>query len=372
MTRWIRPTEEVVAALGGTVPELPQLLDAAQGSDLYVVGGTVRDLLVGRGRTDLDIAVVGDAAEVAARLGGEVTSHERFGAATVALGAARIDLTSTRSEAYPEPGALPVVSPAGIAEDLARRDFSVNAMALPLGAAEPEMLDPHGGRDDLAGGTLRVLHDRSFTDDPTRAVRGARYGARFDLVPDEATAALLREADLGTVSEDRRRAELLRLTAEPMASEAIALLGEWGVVDLPEGAQRLAEKVAELMAGHPWSAAADRDHALLAVVEGELGRAPALAAAEPGRPSEAVELARGASAEELVIARALGASWVETYVDQYRKVDLEISGEDLVAAGVPEGPGVGLGLAEALRRKLDGEISGREAELEAALAAASR
>ncbi len=370
MAPWTRPTDEVLAALEGAVPELSQLLEAADGADMYVVGGTVRDLLLGRGRTDLDIAVAGDAGEVASRLGGALTGHERFSTATVQLGAARIDLGSTRRETYSAPGALPDVAPAGINEDLSRRDFTVNAMVLPLGGADPNLLDPHGGRSDLAAGVLRVIHDRSFIDDPTRALRGARYAARFGLEPDPETFALLRQTDLGTISADRRRSELLRLTAEPMASEAIALLGSWGIVDLPPGAQRLAEKVAEQMAGHPWSALADRDRALLAVIEGDLGPAPALAAATPASPSESVELARGASPEELVLARALGADWLESYVTDHRHVVLEINGEDLIAAGVPEGPAMGAALSDALRRKLDGEISGREAELEAALAAA--
>lgn len=370
MAKWIRPTEEVWAALDGAVPELPSLLEAAAGADLYVVGGTVRDLLVGRGRTDLDVVVVGDATEVARRLGGEIVEHERFSTATVQLGAARMDLASARAETYAEPGALPDVRPAGIDADLARRDFTVNAMALPLGLEQPDLLDPHGGREDLAAGVLRVLHQGSFVDDPTRALRGARYAARFELEPDEGTMALLRDTDLGTVSAQRRRAELLRLAAEPMASEAIALLGAWAVLDLPQGASKLAEKVAELMAGRPWNGIADRERCLLAVIEGELGRATDLAQANPGSPSAGVEMASGASPEELVIARALGGAWLEDYASEWRTTELEIGGEDLIAAGVPEGPAVGRGLAAALRRKLDGEISGREAELQAALEAA--
>lgn len=369
MARWVRPTEEVIAALDGAVPELPRLLGAANDAELYVVGGTVRDLLVGRGRTDLDVVVVGDAGAVAARLGGEVTEHERFATATVQLGAARIDLASARAETYPEPGALPEVRPAGIEEDLSRRDFTVNAMALRLGDGR-ELLDPHGGREDLGAGVLRVLHDRSFIDDPTRALRGARYAARFDLDPDPETEALLRRTDLGTVSADRRRAELLRVAAEPASSVAFGLLAEWGVIDLPEDGVRLTEKVAELMAAPPWSALADRDHALLAIVEGELGRAPALAEAAPASPSEGVALARGATSADLVIARAMGAAWLDAYAAEWRAVRLEIDGRDLVAAGVPEGPAIGTGLAAAMRRKLDGEISGREAELEAAVDAA--
>ena len=113
-----------------------------------------------------------------------------------------IDVAQTRAESYPRPGALPEVRPATIDEDLARRDFTVNAMAYPL-AEDGELLDPHGGLDDLRAGLLRVLHERSFIDDPTRALRAARYAARFGFELDKATASLLADTDLSTVSEDR-------------------------------------------------------------------------------------------------------------------------------------------------------------------------
>jgi tRNA nucleotidyltransferase (CCA-adding enzyme) len=369
MTRWLRPTDEVFAALEGAVPELPSLLDAAAGSRLYLVGGTVRDMLLGRGRTDLDLAVEGDPAEVAARLGGEVVEHDRFSTAKVRLGAAHIDLARTRAETYPEPGALPQVRPAGIEEDLSRRDFTINAMALPLGG-EHELLDPHGGRDDLAAGRLRVLHERSFADDPTRALRAARYASRFGLELEPETERLLRAANLGTVSADRRRAELLRVAAEPNAPEGFAHLAGWGLLDPPEGALRTSERVAELMAAPPWSAVAERDRALVAALDGVTPKAKELVEAEPGTPSDGVELARGATPEELVVARALGASWLDEYIAAWRSVVLEIDGGDLIAAGVPEGPAIGRGLAAALRAKLDGELRGRDAELETALRAA--
>jgi tRNA nucleotidyltransferase (CCA-adding enzyme) len=369
MTRHLRPTDEMLAALEGAVPELPALLDAAAGSRLYLVGGTVRDMLTGRGRTDLDIAVEGDPAKVAARLGGEVVAHERFSTAKVRLGAAHIDLARTRAETYPEPGALPEVRPAGIEEDLERRDFTINAMALPL-SGERELLDPHGGRWDLSEGLLRVLHDRSFADDPTRALRAARYAARFGLELELETEDRLRAADLSTVSEDRRRAELLRIAAEPAATAAFGLLADWGLLEVSGEALRTCERVAELMAAPPWSAVAERDRALLAALDGPTPKAGELLEARPTRPSEGVETARGATPEDLVIARALGAKWLDDYIASWRSVVLEVGGEDLIAAGVPEGPAIGRGLAAALRAKLDGELSGRDAELEAALRAA--
>lgn len=370
MSPRVLPLDEMTAMLSGALPELPELLNAADGTPLYLVGGAVRDLMLGRGRTDLDIAVEGDAGQVAARLGGEVTTHDRFSTAKVRLGGAEIDLASTRAETYETPGALPDVRPASIDEDLERRDFTVNAMALPLGREHGGLLDPFGGREDLAEGVLRVLHDRSFVDDPTRALRGARYAARFGLEPEWRTASLLAGTDVETVSLDRRRAELLRLAAEAETPHAIDLLSEWGVLEIPDGAANLAERVAELMAGHPWSAVADRDHAILDVIEGNLGRAGELARAEPGRPSEGVDIADGATQSELVIGRALGGTWLDDYAGTWMGVELEIHGRDLMDAGIPEGPAVGRGLEAALKRKLDGEISGRQEELVAALEAA--
>src|SRR5688500_15636089 len=118
MPNWLRNVEEVFAVLDGAIPELPQLLEAAEGQALYVVGGTVRDLMLGRGRTDLDVAVEGDAAAVARRLGGEVTEHGRFGTAKVRLPRSQIDLAATRAETYSAPGSLPEVGPATIEDDL--------------------------------------------------------------------------------------------------------------------------------------------------------------------------------------------------------------------------------------------------------------
>ena len=160
------------------LPGLDRVREAAAGTATYLVGGAVRDLLLGRDRTDLDIAVEGDAAAVGRRLGGEVRTHERFATATVHTAGLELDLATSRSESYPEPGALPEIQPATLSEDLARRDFTLNAMAVPL-AGDPELIDPHGGLEDLERGALRVLHDGSFVDDPTRALRAARYAARY-------------------------------------------------------------------------------------------------------------------------------------------------------------------------------------------------
>jgi tRNA nucleotidyltransferase (CCA-adding enzyme) len=365
-----RIESDLGAAIAKTIPDLERLRDAGDGAALYLVGGAVRDLLLGQDRGDVDVVVEGDAAAVARRLGGEAVEHERFSTAKVTLGDQEIDLASARAESYTAPGSLPDVRPAGLLEDLARRDFTVNAMALPL-QGEPKLIDPHSGHTDLEAGLVRVLHERSFIDDPTRALRAARYAARFGFELEARTAELLREADLGTVSPDRRAAELLRLAYEPEAARGLQLAAEWGLVHARPGAERLLPAVDALIADPPWREVAARPRAMLVAAVGPAGREAELAATQPSRPSEGVELASGARPEELVLARAMGAEWLDDYVREWRAVTLEIDGSDLIAAGVPEGPAVGRGLEEALRRKLDGEIAGREQELEVARRAAA-
>jgi tRNA nucleotidyltransferase (CCA-adding enzyme) len=350
-------------------PEL-EAVRAAAADPVYLVGGAVRDLLLGRGRSDIDLVVEGDAGTLAARLGAETVAHERFATAKVELDGHAIDIASARTEAYPHPGALPVVEPAdSIDDDLGRRDFTINAMAMPL-VDDAHLLDPHEGRADLDHGLLRVLHSRSFEDDPTRAIRAARYAARLDLQLEPETEALLRAADLDTVSAARREAELLRLAGEPTAARGYRLLGEWGVIELREGGVDLAERVSELLEMPLWELREQRNRAVHEAAAGKPGGEVALGESDPKRPSEAVALVTAYSMVEMVLARAAGADWLDEYRERWSKVSLVITGRDLIDAGVEEGPAVGRGLAEAKRRKLDGEIAGREEELDVALAAA--
>jgi tRNA nucleotidyltransferase (CCA-adding enzyme) len=358
-------------ALQAAYPELAEIAAAAAIRPVYLVGGAVRDLLLGHGRSDIDLVVLGDAATLAAELGAEIVEHERFATAKVQLDGHQVDIATARAETYPQPGALPEVEPADeIATDLARRDFTINAMAIPL-RGKPELVDPHGGLPDLEAGRLRVLHPLSFVDDPTRALRAARYAARFGLELERETEALLRDTDLDSVSADRRQAELLRIAAEPRAARAYELLDEWSLVEPRPGGVELTAQVVELLSAPPWTEIVPRERAVLAAALGQPRGEVKLAATLPARPSEAVRLARGCDPVELALGRALGAEWLDRYVAEWDAVRLEIDGSDLIAAGVEEGPALGRGLAAALRAKLDGEIAGREQELEAALAAAN-
>ncbi len=362
------------AGLGQALRELyPELgtIAAAASAPAYVVGGAVRDALLGRGRGDLDLLLLGDAAELAAALSSHpVTAHDRFGTATVELGGHRVDIARARSETYPNPGALPVVAPADSVEaDLARRDFTVNAIAIPVDGEE--VIDPHGGVADAEARLLRVLHPRSFEDDPTRAIRAARYAARLGFALEPETERLLRATDLATLSDDRRGSELARLAAEPSGPAGLRLLAEWGLVELRPGGAELAEAVAELLGEEPWREEVAHAEAVLVAALGPAGGEAELAAASPSRPSEGYQLASGRDSVELVLARALGAGWLDQYLREWRSVALEIDGAALLAAGVPEGPALGRALHAARRAALDGEAAGREQQLAVALAAAA-
>jgi tRNA nucleotidyltransferase (CCA-adding enzyme) len=357
------------AALREVHPELELVRRKAE-APVYLVGGAVRDLLLGRPRADVDLVVEGDAAALAERLGGAEVEHERFGTVKVEVGGHMVDIASARTESYPEPGALPVVAPAESVEvDLARRDFTINAMAVPL-LGEPEVVDPHGGQADLREGTLRVLHPRSFEDDPTRAIRAARYAARFNFGLEPETEELLRRADLTTVSADRRRTELERLAGEATACRGYELLAEWGQIGLREDGLGLMRAVNELLERPHWAEFVPREEALISAALGPPGGEELLAAMWPPKPGEGVEIAGGRDPVELILARAMGADWLEHYLTAWSRIELQIDGADLLEAGVPQGPAIGRGLRAARQKRLEGEIVSREQELEVALEAA--
>jgi tRNA nucleotidyltransferase (CCA-adding enzyme) len=370
------PPEIDLEGLGPRIEALPGF-DAARAAaerasvETLLVGGAVRDALLGRSTENLDLVVLGDPLALIEALGGGVRVHDRFGTATVDAPGGPIDVARARAETYESPGALPAVRPAGLDEDLARRDFTANAIAVAL--ADPgRPIDPHGGIDDLRAGQLRVLHERSFVDDPTRALRAARYASRLGLDLEPETERLIRATDLKTVSSDRVDAELRRLAAERSARRGFELLADWGLLELPQGADELIDELDALVSEPPWRDAVARADAIRAAVDGVPDRVEALTALEPRSPSAAVEAAHGRSPVELALARALGAEWLDDYLADWRHVRLEISGADLLDAGVPEGPAVGRGLAAALRAKLDGELAGRDDELRVALDAAKQ
>ena len=394
---------ELLRSLPAAAPLLDRLRDVA---GVHVVGGAVRDLLLGGRPTDLDLVVEGDAAAAAARLGGERRVHDRFGTSTVTVNGRTYDIARARTESYSRPGALPDVAPASLVEDLRRRDFTVNAMAVALGGATPgELSAAPRAFEDLESRQLRVLHDRSFVDDPTRLLRLVRYASRLGFEIEPHTRALAGEAVRGgalqTVTGPRIGTELRLLAREP---DPVGALGALHALDLDgaiypgfgldEGDRSLARRALELL---PDDARAERLalavaarglpreqlSALLDRLGFEAGDRDAIVAAATGadqlagalaeatRPSEIARLADGVGAELVALAGALGpAEEARDWLTSLRHVGLEIDGTDLKDAGIPEGPAIGRGLRAALAAKLDGRASGPQQELAEALRAA--
>jgi tRNA nucleotidyltransferase (CCA-adding enzyme) len=377
------------------VPGAGPLFDAlADVPGVWVVGGAVRDSLLGRDPRDLDLVVEGDAAEVARLLGEEPLLHERFGTAT-ANGV--VNLAAARRERYERPGALPEVElGAPIAEDLARRDFTVNAIALRL--ADGELQAVPGALEDLARRRLRVLHDGSFLDDPTRLLRLVRYAARLRFQIEQATRGLAFAAveggALATVTPSRLGNELRLLLEEPQPA-AVCGLEAFGIgpqmlpgfnvdPDLVERAQRLTpadgrpdlvalaatclDASAPDLAGRLDACefpARERDTVTAAATRARV-LAPVLGGMEDA--SAIWALLRREAPETVALAGALGApEQAKRWLDDLRHAKLAITGDDLLAAGL-EGPAVGRGLDAATAAMLDG-ATGREAQLAAALAA---
>lgn len=392
------------------IAELPAgapLIEPLRGlAEVYLVGGAVRDLLLGGAPPDLDLVVEGDAVEVARRIGDDVVVHDRFGTSTVKVDGLTYDLAAARRERYPHPGALPEVEPAPVLEDLSRRDFTINAIAVALGGPDAGKVIPAPRAiEDLDAGRLRILHEKSFIDDPTRLLRLARYRSRLGFSTEPRTAELAREAvdsgALGTVSGARIGGELRLLAREPdpvAAFEALRELGldgaihpEYGLdeadAELARSALRLLpadgrrDLVVMMLAARrvPRSelepllerlafTASDRD-TMLAAAEAEK---TTRSLADARRPSEMAAALAGAGPELVALAGAMGAEQAATeWLERLRHVELEIDGRDLLAAGVPEGPRIGRGLEAALAAKLDGRAGNREQELQTALEGAA-
>jgi tRNA nucleotidyltransferase (CCA-adding enzyme) len=380
---------------------------------VYLVGGAVRDVLMGEPNFDVDIAVEGDGIALgralAQALGGRAVPHEKFGTAIVLYGdGGRVDVATARTEFYDHPGALPTVEQASIRQDLYRRDFTINAMAVSLkGADFGRLVDYFGGLRDLSEGVVRVLHNLSFIDDPTRIFRAIRYETRYGFRMDAHTLGLARacvEMDLvGELSSSRVRDELQALFSERRVADSIRRLAELGIdraihphLAADEEAVRVIEEVDRVRETYAPDAPAWRLR--LAVLVRRLSSTDVLDWAEglklrrrdAERIADAVtvaprlqELAAGTKQPAdlwakvaphdpdgalLALAGSKGRARkrLERYFQKLRDVRLEISGGDLAELGLEESPQVGEVLEELRRRKLNGELDGRAAELEAA------
>lgn len=395
------------------LPAGARLLGAVEGlPGLHLVGGAVRDLLLGIEPRDLDLIAEGDApgvaAELARRLGAPApVVHGRFGTATVD----GVNVATARAESYPRPGALPDVRPGTVEEDMARRDFTVNAIA--VGVSADRLGAVHaapGAFDDLEARRLRVLHDQSFLDDPTRLFRLARYAARLGFAVEERTRALAAEAFASgapaTAGRARTGNELLLALREPEPVAALVALRDLAR-DAPldpglDVDEALLRRVAGVLAREPAApfapaARAGDPLALLAVltrsvprdalrawladvhhpeartvldaVEDPEGLAAAMRAAR--QPSELWRLLRRRSPAAVALAAAVGDAEepARRWLGDLRHVRLTIGGDDLLREGIAAGPEVGRRLEAALVRKLDEGLATPAEELAAALGA---
>ena len=232
--------QEILESLPSAALEVLEKSEKFTNSALYLVGGTVRDALLRTGMQDLDLVVEGGSAEALGKalqetLSGHLMSHADFGTCTLELESGLlVDIAGAREEFYIRPGALPQVSPGTLRKDLARRDFTVNALALRLVPAPAALLDPYNGLGDLEARVLRALHPLSFVEDPTRILRGARLGGRLGFAFHPATSEQislgLEPAVLGGVSPSRLRGELLLTLAEPRVAPALELLENCGAL----------------------------------------------------------------------------------------------------------------------------------------------
>lgn len=410
-----RPVVEPAAALSGPALEAVRAIGhvaSSHGTSIYFVGGVPRDLVLGRPiGTDLDIVAVGDAVALAravrASAGGEATLHARFGTATWRMDGISIDLITARRERYARPAALPDVAPGTLDDDLARRDFTVNTLAIAIehGAFGP-LIDRHGGVRDLADGVVRALHAASFVDDPTRVFRAVRAEMRFGLTMEPATEGWARAAVAGIAALSGRRVltELRQMFDPAIERRALARLADLGALHHlgpePLSASGSVWSTPDatgdaVAAGATSGATSDATRRMLAwlaangsagvrcgerlhltahlqrdlATAAELARLPLLAvptaatsavnaAIAHRRPTlQALDIA-AASADDSV-ARSRLADYAAVWLDR----PLPIDGDDVIALGVTPGPAVGATLAAVRDAWWDGLVDGRAAAI---------
>jgi tRNA nucleotidyltransferase (CCA-adding enzyme) len=356
-------------------------------------------MLRGEASEDIDLSVVGDgpafASALASELNGDVTKISEFGTAAVEAGSLSIDVATARDETYEHPGALPTVTPAGITKDLARRDFTINAMAVDLSNARwGELIDPHGGMSDLMMKRIRTLHTDSFADDPTRALRAIRYESRLGFKIQPVTVNDMQRdcGNFDAVSPARALADLRHILDEPQRATSLERAEELGVLGSISPAFRIAGRSLKAIQDTP-----DREPIFhVALIGARLTQAEAAslikrldppvdwrAALGAGstyqeiasvlersdlRPSEIAELLEGfpvlALEAQLQLAPATRQkAALRSWLEELRFREPLLSGDDLLAAGVPQGPLVGRLLAELKRARLDRTVGTRDDEL---------
>ena len=395
------PLDQIAAAVsGGQLAVLSALRQLASEEEVpvYLVGGAVRDYVLGIPIRDLDFVVVGNATivatELANNLSGTVTVHQRFGTATVEIDGDRVDIVTARKEAYASPGSLPEVSFSDLNQDLARRDFSINAMALPLSGESPNVIDPHGGLHDLANGSIAILHSDSFTDDPTRMLRAVRYEQRLGFQIFETTMAELKksihEGHVPAVSGDRWRQEFQKIFYEDRGFEMFSRAIEIGILPAIHPALSndagLAPLIGETgLSPCDYLAALVRD---LSSVDGDavsqrlnlpidwarmvrdtiaLKEITPTISETAAKISAICRLLEGLDPESIAASTRFSqdvqlATKLRRYLDEWRLVRTALTGDDLMAMGLTPGVKIGEVLQELHSAKLDGLITSETEE----------
>lgn len=404
--------------------ELKEIIDfAAQacretGMPAYLVGGFLRDLILGVPNFDIDITVEGSgiifAQALAKKLKSGLRVHERFGTATLTLGnCLKVDVATARLEKYPSIASLPVVSSGSLKEDLARRDFTINAMAASLAGADEYMLiDPFGGKDDLGSGRIRVLHDLSFRDDPTRILRAIRFQQRFNFKIEPKTLKLLKQGIeaglLKKVHSHRMRDELILMLKEQDPWRQMRRLSDLKGLSFISDKLRFTESTYDLFRlidkqirwfAKNFSSRRKPDAWLiyftvllqplslsrikavilkLGLTKGEGKRiisyhqdsqkvAPLLS--KRGiRPSHIFTLLEPLSYEEIILLRAVSQNnylkrYIRDFLEIYNGMRLFVSGHDLHGLGILPGPRYQKIFAQVLTAKLNAEVKTRSQEL---------
>ncbi len=371
---------------------------------LYLVGGAVRDLLLERCTLDIDLTIEGDALKIAPEFAlinkADATVHPRFGTATLRWHNRRADLATARAETYARPGALPTVKAGTIGDDLARRDFTINAMAMALNPRRfGELIDPHGGQRDTGKKLIRVLHEKSFMDDATRIWRAVRYEQRLDFTIEPVTLGLIKRDInyLATISGDRIRHELEMVLKERAPGKILRRAGELGALAIINPALQADDWLDETFSAAAARCQPGQPHpflylALLCYRLGGAGtentikylRLPGAASqvlrdtaaakakikelAAPGlAPSTVYDLLQGyglaaIEANALGAGSATAAEHFELYLNVLRHVNPALTGEDLLRLGVVPGPKVKELLQRLREARLDGKISSRKEE----------
>src|SRR5262245_50039177 len=396
----------------------------AQGEKVYLVGGVVRDLLLHRPTFDLDLAVEGNGIAIARlvseRFRTSLTVYDRFATARLQFPSGlRMDIATTRKESYALPAELPCVEPASLAEDLYRRDFAINALAIQLNAGHVgHLIDCYGGQKDLRDRTIRVLHEKSFEDDPTRIFRAIRFEQRFKGRLEANTQRLLRNAAetglIDRLSGPRLCNEWFLLFAERGPSRALDRLAQLKLFrflhpQLQYGAQtrRMIRFLSKLVA--TWTRRFPTSHLdrsvlyLMALLEGvsesvlegvitrlmlsneqakkvrTSGRNPArilrvLGGANNLRPSELYHLLIEVPDEALVLLLAKAAAGKRTvqtgrtlrrvfrFMTRLRASKTALRGADLLQMGMAPGPQIKDCLTRLLDARLDGTVKTRAHE----------